>query len=162
MGCADASGVSYEGGIREPLIVRWKGVAAAGVTNPKTVVNAVDLFPTFCSLASLSAPDAALDGVDMSSAFRGEQPVRSRALFWEYGRDPSYLRPGREADRSPALAVREKDWKLLMNTDGSGVELYNFRDGFDETINLAEQHPDTARRLQAALLAWWRSLPQLM
>ena len=152
----------YEGGIREPLIVRWKGVAAAGVTNPKTVVNAVDLFPTFCSLASLSAPDAALDGVDMSSAFRGEQPVRSRALFWEYGRDPSYLRPGREADRSPALAVREKDWKLLMNTDGSGVELYNFRDGFDETINLAEQHPDTARRLQAALLAWWRSLPQLM
>ncbi len=152
----------YEGGIREPLIVRWKGVAAAGVTNPKTVVNAVDLFPTFCSLASLSAPDAALDGVDMSSAFRGEQPVRSRALFWEYGRDPSYLRPGREADRSPALAVREKDWKLLMNTDGSAVELYNFRDGFDETINLAEQHPDTAGRLQAALLAWWRSLPQLM
>ena len=152
----------YEGGIREPLIVRWKGVAPAGATNAKTVFNAVDLFPTFCSLAGLSTPDAAFDGVNMSSAFRGEQPLRSRALFWEYGRDPRYLRAGREADRSPALAVREHDWKLLMNTDGSDVELYDFRDGFDETANLAGQHPDTATRLQAALPAWWQSLPQLM
>ena len=152
----------YEGGIREPLIVRWKGVAPAGATNARTVVSAVDLFPTFCALADVPAPVAELDGVDMSSAFRGETPLRSRALFWEYGRDPSYLRPGLERDRSPALAVRDGSWKLLMNTDGSGVELYDFRDGFEEADNVAGRHPEVARRLKHALSTWWQALPQLM
>lgn len=152
----------YEGGIREPLIVRWTGKVPSGRTNSATVVNSVDLLPTFCSLADLPVPDASLDGVDMSAAFRGESPNRAQPLFWEYGRDPSYLRPGLESDRSPALAVRDGDWKLLMNTDGSGVELYDFSDGFDETRNLAEQRPGIASRLRESLLRWWQSIPQPM
>ena len=152
----------YEGGIREPLIVRWTGNAPSGRTNSTTVVNSVDLLPTFCSLAGLPVPDGGLDGVDMSAAFRGERPTRAQPLFWEYGRDPSYLRPGLESDRSPALAVRDGNWKLLMNTDGSGVELYDFSEGFDETHNLAEQRPGIASRLRASLLRWWQSIPQPM
>ena len=152
----------YEGGIREPLIVRWKGTAPAGVTNSKSVVSAVDLFPTFCELAGLDLPDGEFDGIDMSAAFRGKQLVRERAIYWEYGRDPSYLRPGLESDRSPALAVRDGSWKLLMNTDGTGVELYDFRTSFDETSNVASEHPDVARRLSSALQQWWRSVPKLM
>ena len=152
----------YEGGIREPLLVRWVGEAPAGMTNTDTVLNAVDFFPTFCSLADVPLPDASFDGVDMSAAFRGEQPVRDRPMFWEYGRDPSYLRPGLESDRSPPLAVRDKHWKLLMNTDGSGVELYDFANGFDETDNVAEANPDVTRRLGGALLEWWQSIPKLM
>ena len=152
----------YEGGIREPLIVRWTGRVPSGRTNSTTVVNSVDLLPTFCSLAGLDVPYASLDGVDLSAAFRGERPTRGQPLFWEYGRDPSYLRPGLESDRSPALAVRDGDWKLLMNTDGSGVELYDFSDGFDETRNLAEQRPGIASRLRESLLRWWQSIPQPM
>lgn len=152
----------YEGGIREPLIVRWTGSVPSGRTNSTTVVNSVDLLPTFCSLAGLDVPYASLDGVDLSAAFRGERPTRGQPLFWEYGRDPSYLRPGLESDRSPALAVRDGDWKLLMNTDGSGVELYDFSDGFDETRNLAEQRPGIASRLRESLLRWWQSIPQPM
>lgn len=152
----------YEGGIREPLIVRWNGVTPANVTNSKTVVSGVDLFPTFCSLAGIDAPGAEFDGVDMSEAFRGDQVIRRRALFWEYGRDPSYLRPGLESDRSPALAVRDGNWKLLMNTDGSGVELYSFSDGFAETENLAANEPSVASRLQRVLAEWWRSVPRAM
>ena len=152
----------YEGGIREPLIVRWTGTVPSGRTNSTTVVNSVDMLPTFCSLAGLPVPDASLDGVDMSASFRGDQPTRTRPLFWEYGRDPSYLRPGLESDRSPALAVRDGDWKLLMNTDGGDVELYDFSDGFDETRDLSEQRPETASRLRESLLRWWRSIPQPM
>ena len=151
----------YEGGIREPLIVRWAGTAPAGKTNARTVVSAVDLFPTFCRLAGLQASDVDFDGEDMSAAFRGEQPLRERAIFWEYGRDPSYLRPGLESDRSPPLAVREGTWKLLMNTDGSGVELYDFRTGFEETSSVASENPDIAKRLGGALMEWWRSIPRL-
>ena len=152
----------YEGGIREPLIVRWKGVTAAGLTNVKTVVSGVDFLPTFCSLAGIEPPGAGLDGVDMSAAFRGGQPTRHRALFWEYGRDASYLRPGLESDHSPALAVRDGNWKLLMNPDGTGVELYDFSTGFGETVNLAANKPDVARRLKDALAEWWRSIPRAM
>jgi len=152
----------YEGGIREPLIVRWTGTVPSGRTNSTTVVNSVDMLPTFCSLAGLPVPDASLDGVDMSASFRGDQPTRTRPLFWEYGRDPGYLRPGLESDRSPALAVRDGDWKLLMNTDGGDVELYDFSDGFDETRDLSEQRPETASRLRESLLRWWRSIPQPM
>lgn len=151
----------YEGGIREPLIVRWKGSVPAGRVNGKTVIGAVDLFPTFCALAGVPAADAAFDGVDMSAAFRGSQPLRRRPLFWEYGRDPSYLRPGDPSDVSPNLAVRDGRWKLLMNADGSNVELYDFGNGFDESRSVAAQHPQEARRLSAMLQAWRRSLPEL-
>ncbi len=152
----------YEGGIREPLIARWKGVVPAGAENAATVLGAVDLFPTFCKLAGIAAPEADFDGVDMSAAFRGERSVRPRPLFWEYGRDPTYLRPGLESDRSPALAVRDGRWKLLMNPDGTDVELYDFGAGFDETASVASEHPHVAQRLKGALLGWWRSIPRLM
>ena len=152
----------YEGGIREPLIVRWKNVTPANVTNSNTVVSGVDLYPTFCRLAGIESQSADLDGVDMSAAFRGEQPIRRRALFWEYGRDPGYLRPGLESDRSPALAVRDGNWKLLMNPDGSDVELYDFSNGFAETEDLTAKHPDIASRLKEALSEWWRTIPRAM
>lgn len=151
----------YEGGIREPLILRWRGSVPAGRVNGKTVVGAVDLFPTFCALAGVAAPDAAFDGVDMSAAFRGEQPARRRPLFWEYGRTPSYLRPGNPADVSPNMAVRDGRWKLLMNADGSNVELYDFRDGFDESRSVAAKHQKVTRRLSAMLQSWRQSLPEL-
>ncbi len=152
----------YEGGIREPLIVRWPAMAPAGTTNSKTVVTAVDLFPTFCRLAGIQAPQAEFDGLDMSRAFQGEEPMRGRAIFWEYGREPGYLRPGLASDRSPALAVRDGSWKLLMNPDGAGVELYDFSAGHDETVNVADRHPHVAGRLRRSLAAWWNSIPKAM
>ncbi len=152
----------YEGGIREPLIVRWKGTAPSGAVNTKTVIGAVDFFPTFCSLAGLPLSDVSFDGVDMSSAFRGQEPERDRPLLWEYGRDPSYLRPGLESDRSPPLAIRDGNWKLLMNSDGSGAELYDFGTSFAETSNVAGEHPDVVTRLSKAILDWWQALPTRM
>ena len=150
----------YEGGIREPLIVRWTGTVPKGRTNSRTVISALDLFPTFCELAGIGSAARSLDGLDMSAAFRGAEPLRSGALFWEYGRDPSYLRPGLESDRSPGLAVRDGEWKLLMNADGGQVELYDFREGFDETVNFAAERPAIVRRLSASLTDWWNTIPQ--
>ncbi len=150
----------YEGGIREPLIVRWQGAIPAGRENSRTVVSALDLFPTFCRLAGIRPESGELDGMDMSAAFRGEEPQRSGDLFWEYGRDETYLRPGLEQDRSPSLAVRSGDWKLLMNADGTGVELYDFRQGFAEEANLASERPEIARRLRTSLESWWRAIPR--
>jgi len=151
----------YEGGIRMPLIVRWKGKIPAGRVNETSVIAAVDFFPTFCKLADVTAPKAAFDGEDMSAAFLGGTPKRTKPIFWEYGRDATYLRPGKKSDQSPNCAIREGNWKLLANSDGSRVELYDLATDPRESRNLAVTRPAVAKRLKAKLLRWRKSLPVL-
>ena len=111
----------YEGGIREPFIVRWPGHAPAGLVNGETILTAVNLFPTLCKVAGIKTPaDARLDGVDLSSAFEGKKPARKKAMFWEYGRNESFGYPKEyPRQRSPNVAVRDGKWKLVINADGS-------------------------------------------
>jgi len=152
----------YEGGIRMPLIVRQPGTVPAGKVNETTVVAAVDFFPTFTSLAGIEPPsDVDFDGVDMSDAFNGAEPTREKVIFWEYGRQDSYLQPGLENDRSPNLAIRDGDWKLLVNADGSDLELYNLAEDKNETNNVAAEHPAVVKRLSTRLLNWRSALPKL-
>ncbi|HUY92887.1 MAG TPA: sulfatase-like hydrolase/transferase [Pirellulales bacterium] len=159
----------YEGGIRTPLIVRWPGAVPAGHVNETTVIAAVDLFPTLCSLASVPAPDGIdFDGEDLSSVLRGRPRLRTRPLFWEYGRKLApqasqglrrFPYPNEPDSKSPNVAVREGDWKLLINADGSGAELYNLASDQNETRNLAAEQPEVLKRLTALAVAWRRSLP---
>jgi arylsulfatase A-like enzyme len=152
----------YEGGIREPLIARWPGRTPAGAVDDLTLISAIDLFPTLAALAGINPADTAFDGMDRSEALLGGKPgaERTQPLFWEYGRDNSYLRPGDDRDRSPDLAVRERRWKLLMNADGSRIELYDVEADPGEQSNLAAQEPDLVQTLSERLLAWRRSLGQ--
>jgi arylsulfatase A-like enzyme len=150
----------YEGGIREPLIVRWKGVVPAGRVDDRTVVSGVDFFPSLSALAGVPLPSGvAFDGEDLSSAMLGRQRKRTKSLFWEYGRKPDYLYPPKEYDRSPNVAVRDGKWKLLVNADGSRTELYDIDADPNETANLAERHAGTARTVRDRALAWRHSLP---
>lgn len=151
----------YEGGIRMPLIARWKGRIPAHTVNEETVMAAVDLFPTLAKLAGIDVPDVEFDGEDLGAALLGQTPARARPIFWEYGRDDTYLQPADARDRSPNLAMRDGRWKLLVNADGSGMELYDFSEDTSETRNVAGEHPEVARRLSEKLLAWRRSLPSL-
>lgn len=152
----------YEGGIRLPFIARWLGKVPAGNVDDITVLAAVDLFPTFCKLAGSSLPDGMKpDGEDRSAALLG-QPVKDRAkpLFWEYGRNDKFFQyPGPKGDRSPNVAVRDGNWKLLTNADGTGVELYDVLADPNEATNLAAAKPDVTARLKAAALAWRKAMP---
>ncbi|HEY6169424.1 MAG TPA: sulfatase-like hydrolase/transferase, partial [Verrucomicrobiae bacterium] len=160
----------YEGGVRTPLIVRWPGVVPAGVVNETTVVSGVDFFPTLCRIAGVPPPpDAAFDGEDLSAAWRGAKSPRTKPLFWEYGRKPppagagkglrAFPYPNEPDAKSPNVAVREGNWKLLINADGSGAELYDLAADRNESRNLAAEKPDVAKRLAEAALAWRKSLP---
>jgi hypothetical protein len=150
----------YEGGIRMPFIVRWKGKIPAGRTDKQTLSVGVDLLPTLCSMTGLDIPTG-LDGQDVSSAWMGTPRKRQTPVFWEYGRRSGYLPPGNKDFHSPPLAVREGDWKLLMHQDGSGVELYNLADDPKETRNQAAAKPTVAASLTRKLAAWRASLPEL-
>ncbi|MCB1235002.1 MAG: sulfatase-like hydrolase/transferase, partial [Verrucomicrobiae bacterium] len=155
----------YQGGIHMPTFVRWPGHIPAGAENA-SVSGAVDLFPTFCALAGVEAPAAAragFDGEDLSAVLL-ENRVRDRArpLFWEYGRDATYLRPGLESDQSPSLAMRDGDWKVLVNADGTALELYDLAEDPREASNLNGRSAATSERavqMARRLLAWWRELP---
>lgn len=149
----------YEGGIREPLIARWPGHVPANRVDDRSVLCAVDLFPTCCTMANAALPESfAGDGEDVSKALFGKSISRKRPLLWEYGRNEAFGYPtGR--DRSPNLAVREGNWKLLINADGSGVELYDLSRDEKETTNVAARHQRVANRLSGTALAWRKSLP---
>jgi arylsulfatase A-like enzyme len=150
----------YEGGIREPLIVRWKGVVPSGRVDNRTVMAGVDLFPSLAALAGSPLPSGvAFDGEDLSSAMLGRQRRRTKPLYWEYGRKPDYLYPPKEYDRSPNVALRDGNWKLLVNADGSRTELYDVEADPKETNNLAERDTGRARALRERALAWRNSLP---
>jgi arylsulfatase A-like enzyme len=151
----------YEGGIREPLIVRQTGRIPAGKVDRRSVVSSVDFFPTLCRLAGIPAPAANFDGQDLSAAFLGRPRASRSDLYWEYGRDETYPYPGTRWDRSPNCAIRSGNWKALVNADGSGLELYDLERSPVERDNLAMKEPGRARELSDRLLAWRRGLPAL-
>ncbi len=137
--------------------------------NESTVVGAVDVFLTMCSLSGVPAPQqTAFDGEDFSAAFRGERQRRTRPLFWEYGRWPAQAKgkgprgfpyPTEPDAKSPNVAMRDGDWKLLVNADGSGAELYNLATDRNETRNRAAEQPEVLQRLIKAALKWRKSVP---
>jgi arylsulfatase A-like enzyme len=146
----------FEGGTRVPFLVRWPAHTPAGVKNDTTVFTAVDLLPTLCAAAGLTLPDTCHgDGENLLAAFKGETIKRTRPIFWDWRRG-SGLKTG---DFWPTLAVREGDWKLVMN-DGNLVELYNPGTDRTESKNLAKEHPEVVARLAAMAKDWKATLPE--
>lgn len=129
-GLKGGKGNLFEGGIREPFFVRMPGTVPAGVVNSTTAVSTLDLLPTYCSLAGLAIPDAPLAGENMTDVFKGATRQRTRPLFWEFGTVSNLT------TESPKLAVRDGDYKLLRNPDGSDRQFYNLATDRNETTNL--------------------------
>jgi hypothetical protein len=120
------------------------------------------LFPTFCAIAGASLPAGfAFDGENMATVFDNHSPSSDKTIFWEYGHNKSNLfhYPAHEFDRSPHLAVREGKWKLLVNPDGSEVQLYDLTGDPNETNNVMNANSKIAEHLKGAALAWKKSLP---
>ena len=146
----------YEGGIREPFIVRWPGTTPAGKVDYDNIVGGADLMPTFLSLAGAAMPAGSdFDGEDLSGALRGGTVEKQKPLMWE-NRFPVY---GHVIHKSPMLAIRDGRWKLLMNPDRSRVELFDIPADPTELNNVAGQHPDIVERLATQVLAWQKTLP---
>jgi len=136
----------YEGGIREPMIVRAPGLTRPGSVSTEPVIS-TDFYPTMLDLAGLPArPDQHVDGVSLRPLLEGKKVDRG-PIFWHY---PHYGNQG----GAPGGAVREGDWKLIEWYEDGRLELFNLRDDPGETRNLAEAHPDRIKALHAKLAAW--------
>lgn len=142
-----SKGWLYEGGIREPMIVR-----APGITKPATVsdtpVVSMDFFPTMLDLAGLPRRgDLHADGESLLPILRGEQTSQTDPIVWHY---PHY----HGSTWTPGAAIRDGDWKLIEFYEFDEVELYNLRDDIGEQTNLASAHPAKTAELQRKLRDW--------
>ncbi len=108
-GFREGKGVSTEGGQRVPCIVRWKGVAPAGLVCNQ-LSSTIDLLPTFAALTRSTLPENKVDGVDISSLFKGDMTATPRQTFYYYYR------------RNNLEAVRRGDWKLVLPHEGRSYE----------------------------------------
>jgi N-acetylgalactosamine-6-sulfatase len=146
----------YEGGIRVPLLARWPGRIPAARVDSKSVVSAVDFLPSFSRLCGAALPNSwRLDGEDVSETLLGNSAPRRKPLQWEW----RFQIADHVWFRSPMLAIRDGQWKLLMNPDGSRAELYDIPRDPSEMNNVAAASQALVRRLSERVLAWHRTLP---
>ena len=144
---AEGKGWMYEGGTREPLIVRWPGVTPRD-SLCRVPVTSPDFYPTLLEAAGLDPrPAQHADGVSVAGLLGGGDRLDRDAIFWHY---PHYGNQG----GTPGCSVRCGDYKLIEFFEDRRVELYNLREDIGETRNLAPDQPDLARDLHARLRAW--------
>ncbi|HUU11819.1 MAG TPA: sulfatase-like hydrolase/transferase, partial [Phycisphaerae bacterium] len=138
-------GHPYEGGIREPLIVRWPRVVKAGSTCDVPVTS-VDYFPTVCEAAGAGLPkDRPIDGESIVPLLTQTGSLKRDAIFWHF---PHY-----RGGIVPYSIIRAGDWKLIKRYDAKTYELFNLKDDLSETTDLADREPDVVKRLDARLVA---------
>lgn len=142
-------GSLYEGGIREPLIVRYPGKIKPRSTSHERVTS-VDFYPTFLEVAGATAPAGhVLDGVSLLPVLTGGTPLPDRALFWHY---PVYHHD------VPSAAIRKGDWKLIENLENGSTALYNLATDLGESTDLSKAYPQLQSDLYAELRQWQQSV----
>jgi arylsulfatase A-like enzyme len=143
-------GWMYEGGIREPLLVRWPGVIKPG-SKMDVAVSSPDFYPTILEATGTKAlPDQILDGESLLPVLKGGS-LPERAIFWHY---PHYGNQG----GAPSAAIRRGDWKLIEWQDDGRLELFNLANDISEKENLADKEPEKARALLQELKAWQKDV----
>ena len=128
----------WEGGIRVPALLCWKGTVKPGQVISQPLCN-VDVLPTLANLIGFSEQLATLpiDGVDASRVLLDQKTIE-RDIYWQY---------------QDQTAFRRGDWKLRNFT-----ELYHLPSDVGEKRNVAAQHPEKLKELQQTFERMSKSL----
>jgi arylsulfatase A-like enzyme len=132
-------GSLYEGGLRVPFIVQWKGSPLPQGTTYDRPVSSLDVLPTLLALAG-AASFKDLPGVNIMPFLTGDalgEPVD--ALYWRY---------------RGSRAVRMGDWKWVSDAKHKVLGLYNLKEDIGETENLMQSHPEKAMELEKLWKQW--------
>ena len=144
----------YEGGIREPTLIRAPGITQAGSVSHKPMIS-MDFFPTMLELAALPLqPKLHVDGHSLLTQLKGDD-TGQRTLHWHY---PHY----HGSSWKPGASIRDGDWKLIEFYHYDKFELYNLANDPSERQNLAKSNPSVAKRLRAKLAAWQKLMEAKM
>jgi arylsulfatase A-like enzyme len=140
-----AKGSLWEGGIRVPMLIQWKGVLPAGKVYDRPI-SQMDFGATILAIIAADGERSDLDGVNILPYLTGiEVGDPHSSLFWTY--------------LGGQIAVRAGDWKLVRAKDGGETnELYNLENDLGEERNLAADNPAKVLELEERLLAWSREV----
>lgn len=184
----EGKGSCYEGGVRVPMMFRWKGRSAEGV-RVNTPVNAEDIFPTILDFAG--AADARtvqpLDGESLVRLFvDGSQYVAAQGRFETAAEANRFVVPQSVSGVDPQRpiishyphqwrrviyddidylsSIRRGDWKLVYRMKTGALELYDLAEDIAERHDLAAENPQIverlARELSDRLRAWKATMPR--
>lgn len=124
----------YEGGIRIPFIVSWKGVVPEGTQSDRQIAF-YDVMPTLCDILDVevdSYDPKGTDGISFLPTLYGETQPERDFLYWEF----------HETDQ---IAVRKGDWKMVV-VKGE-PRLYNLKEDIGETTDIASTNPEIVKEL---------------
>ncbi len=150
----EGKGWMYEGGTREPLLIKWPQHIQAG-SRSSTPLTSTDFYPTLLEAAGIEPiPSQHVDGKSFLPLFKSE-PFERDPLFWHY---PHYANQG----DTPGCSIRDGDWKLIHFFEDDHLELYNLANDLSETTNLAKTEPEKTRELKQKLDHWKISVGALI
>lgn len=141
-------GFLYEGGLRDPLLVRWPGKISPGVV--ETPVSLGDIAPTVIE-AGGAEPLATADYTSLMPLLTESGTLKARPLFWHM---PNYTNQGGR----PSGAMREEDWKLIEHYEDGKLELFNLRDDPGEKTDRSASEPARVAAMRGKLEAWRREI----
>lgn len=151
-------GSYYEGGIRVPYVIKWKGTVKPNTVSDIPISN-LDFYPTFMDIVGIDMPKKILDGTSLITVLKGKTIPR-RALYFHF---PIYLEaynPKKDDGRDPLFRTRpgsaiiDGKWKLHQYFEENGIELYNLETDLGERKNLANSDPEKATELLEKLNRW--------
>ena len=142
-------GSVYEGGVREPMLVQWRGKVKAGTRSDQPVIIE-DFFPSILELAGITNPQYTqqIDGCSFVPVLEGKETNRQGPLIWHY--------PHRwTVEDGPGInffsAIREGHWKLVYDHKEEALELYNLKNDIGEHKNLLNEQNEITKKLAGQL-----------
>jgi len=137
----------YEGGIREPMFIKWPGSGSEGSVS-SVPVTSTDFYPTILEMAGVALmPEQHMDGISLVPLLTGSSDIEKRPIFWHY---PHYSNQGGK----PGAAIRMGDLKLIEFFEDNSVELYNLSDDPGEQLDLSSEMPGKVEELLKMLHSW--------
>ncbi|MEO8414808.1 MAG: sulfatase [Ginsengibacter sp.] len=146
-------GSVYEGGIREPMIVKWIGVAKPNTVNNNPVIID-DFFPSILEMAGVKQGKIIqkLDGQSFVAYLKNTQLMeKERPLIFHYPNKWTNLRANENLAINYFSAIRLGKWKLLYNMRNEKFELYDLSKDIREGNNLANENPAEVKKLATLL-----------
>lgn len=152
----EGKGTTWDGGQREPCIMRWPGKIPAGRVCAEPTAT-IDIFPTLARLAGAELPRHPIDGLDIWPILAGQPGARNphEAYFFYWNRELQGVRSGRWKLHFP------HNYRTLAGRPGgtggkpvpysqarTELALFDLDNDIGETVNVAAQHPEIVKRLQ--------------
>jgi len=156
-GLREGKGNSFEGGQREPCIMKWPGQIQEGTICNK-LASTIDILPTLAAITNSPLPEKKIDGVNILPLMLGDESANPRETFLYYYR------------KNSLEAIRKGNWKLVFahpgrtyigfkpgvdGFPGSTNENFDFEEGLydlrrdpGERYNVKEYYPEVVTELK--------------